>query len=108
MFSNEESVECRVSANILLAAAHRLFAYDKIPLAMTLVQTVLDQYPDHAGALRLRDLFVSEEAAAASNRVWHLYYDAEEGVFYLGEKGTPGSRAFQTVEEAEKYLRGLK
>ncbi len=106
MFSSVENVECKVSANILLAAAQRLFSYDKIPLAMTLVQIVLDQHPRHSYALRLRELFNSESPPEA-DRMLHLYRDVASGMYYVGEKDTPGAVAFSTLEEAIAYLREL-
>ncbi len=45
-----ENVECHVSAGLLLEAAHQIFSCGKSPLALVLLDAVLEEHPDHTHA----------------------------------------------------------
>jgi hypothetical protein len=95
---------------LALAAAHRLFSYDKVPLALALVEEVLKEQPENADALLLLKIFKGESVPEYSaGRVRRLYYDSGSGMFFVGDRTSKkGNISFKTFEEAEKYLRSLK
>lgn len=109
MPSDYENLECRVSVNVLLAVAQRLFSYDKVPLALALIHIVLSQHSNHARAQMLYEIFTGAPAPAYPlSRVHRLYYDSETGSFLVGDKDNKNKISFKTLEEAERYLKGLK
>ncbi|MDD2920768.1 MAG: hypothetical protein PHQ36_00655 [Anaerolineales bacterium] len=104
-----QDFECRISVNLLLEAAHRLFSYDKVPLALTLLHVVLEQYPDHAKAHNLYEMFTGKSAPVYPvNRSHHLYHDAEANMFVVADKVSGNTASFKTFEEAQEYLRRLE
>jgi hypothetical protein len=107
--TTQQNLECRVSVNLLLEAAHRLFSYDKVPFALALIHIVLEQYPDHPRAHMFYQVFTGASVPAYPiSRMHRLYYDSETGIFFVGDKGSKGNIPFKTLEDAEAYLRGLK
>lgn len=104
-----ENPDCRMPINLVLAAAHRLFSYDKVPLALALLYVILDQYPDHPRARMLYEVIMGKSVPAyPASRMYRLYYDSGTGMFFVGgDKGSKGNIPFKTLEEAERYLRGL-
>jgi hypothetical protein len=104
-----ENSECSVPINLILAAAHRLFSYDKVPFALALIHVVLEQYPDNERARMLHQVFTGAAVPAYPlSRVHRLFYDSETGTFFVGDKdNSKDNIPFKTLEEAERYLRGL-
>lgn len=104
-----QNLECRVSVNLLLEAAHRLFSYDKVPFALALIHIVLEQYPDHQRAHMLYQVFTGASVPTyPMSRMHRLYYDSETGMFFVGDKGSGGNISFKTLDEAERYLREIR
>lgn len=102
-------LECKISVNLLLEAAHRLFAYDKVPLALTLIYIVLEQYPAHETARKHYQLFTGKPAPALPvNRNHRIYHDAETDTVIVADKISGSTVSFKTFEEAEAYVHGLK
>ena len=62
MSDSPENPECHVSANMLLEVAHRLFSYEKTPLALALIHVVLEQYPDHQRARTMFEIYTSDSS----------------------------------------------
>jgi hypothetical protein len=50
MPETSEALECHVSANLLLEAAHQIFSCGNSPLSLVLLDAVLEQHPDHVHA----------------------------------------------------------
>ena len=109
MSQTTENPDCKIPVNLILEAAHRLFSYGKVPFAQALIYVVLEQYPDHSHARMLYQVFMGENVPDYPiSRRHRLYYDAEKGMFFVGDKEGKGDTPFKTLGEAEKYLRKLK
>lgn len=57
-----EIPECHVSANLLLEAAHQIFSCGKSPLALVLLDAVLEQHPDHSHARLMYKIYAQSIA----------------------------------------------
>lgn len=104
-----QDLECKISVNLLLEAAHRLFSYDKIPLALTLIYIVLEQYPEHPNARKFYEMFTGKSMPANPISKSHrLYHDSETDMFIVTDKVSGTGNSFRTFDEVKEYLRGLK
>lgn len=101
--SNE--LDVRININILLEAAYRLNSYGKTPFALTLLQIVLEQYPDQPRARMLyKEITGMSTSGQSENQIFRLKYDAETGTFFVEKKGNKDLISFQTLEAAERHL----
>jgi hypothetical protein len=104
-----QDCECHISVNLLLEAAYRLFCYDKVPLALTLIHEVLQQYPEHPNARKYFQEFTGKSAPVYPvNRNHRMHYDSDAEKYVVTDKISGKTSSFKTFEEAEKYLRGVK
>lgn len=104
-----QDLECRISVNLLLEAAHRLFSFDKVPLALTLLHIVLEQYPDHPNARKYYEMFTGKSMSAYSVSKHHrLHYDSVANMYVVEDKVSGKTISFKTFEDADTYLRGAK
>jgi hypothetical protein len=104
-----QDFECKVSVNLLLEAAHRLFSYDKVPFALTLIHVVLEQYPDHKNAHKFYQMFTGNPVPPQPISKNHrLHFDPETEMFVVEDTISGKTASFKTFEEADAYLRGAR
>ncbi|MCE9645281.1 MAG: hypothetical protein K8S20_04715 [Chloroflexi bacterium] len=60
MTNSPEDLQCTVPVNMILDLAHRIYSYDKTPLALALIHVVLEQHPGHPQALLMKRMYAGD------------------------------------------------
>lgn len=98
-------LECSVPVNLILEAANRLYSFDKVPFALTLVHEVLRQHPEHPGARKLYETLTDEPVPPyPADKNYRMYYDPELDKFVVEDTVSGRKVLFDSSAEAEAYM----